>query len=465
MAKHLYGFEEAPQVFQHKIATKSSPKGHGASGMVSLLPMACQEKKDFKTASDWVTPGSIQSTFGRLHMAAEGTPHPEDKFNEALLKLANAMLEDEDTAEDGPADAGIAFLGQFIDHDITLEATTELGKTFEGSVSDLRNFRTPKLDLDCVYGDGPEVDPHLYDRDVEGKLLFGRHAGEGHDESNHNDMARNRQGRALIGDPRNDENLFVSQVHGRRFIAEHNKLIDNGMDFKEARSTLTKRYHEEIVNTFLPAVIDPDVLKPFLDWLKGGGAPQTGAINWGHVPDMPIEFAAAAFRFGHSMIRETYTLNDDETDVPIFNAQLGAFGPVEEKHNLDFKYFFDNSSQKARPIDVHLPKALLTLPESIVGHGGERNLAFRNMQRGQITFQLPSGEQMASHLGFNPIKTHPFVEKAGLEGCTPLWFYILAEAEKKGGLLGHVGGSIVAGVIVNLLKRGNSHLSKPSPYA
>jgi hypothetical protein len=102
-----------------------------------------------------------------------------------------------------------------VDHDVTFDATSEIGRAI--SPASVRNVRTPALDLDCVYGDGPEASPHLYSPDHYGFLLFGNH-------QNPLDLPRNTQGTALIGDARNDENHIVSQLQGA-FICLHNIVM------------------------------------------------------------------------------------------------------------------------------------------------------------------------------------------------------------------------------------------------
>ncbi len=466
MAKMIYGFSEAAPSWTAKTesalppasAAPSSGGSHGASGMYAIIDLACGDMKGYREALPGCVSGSIQAHFGRMHPAVD-IPEEQSSYEAKLRDLANSM-EVVGGGDDGPADAGQTFLGQFIDHDLTLDATTDLG-VVSGDVSKIRNFRTPRLDLDCVYGGGRDVSRHLYDNDDHAKLLFGRETGEGHADGNSKDLARNRQGNALIGDPRNDENIFVSQVHGRMFVEEHNKLVDGGMNFKDAQKAMIRRYHEMIVDEFLPAVVDKDVLKPFVEWLKGGPVPSSGYVYWDKIPDMPVEFSAAAYRFGHSMVRERYKLNDAVGVKGIFNDGLEGFAPVEEANNIDLDAFFGSGAQPARAIDTDLPPALINLPNSVTD-GGEANLAFRNMQRGHLTFRLPSGEQMADYMGYAPIPTHPKCAAAGLTGHTPLWFYILAEAEsgdgKEAGKLGKVGGSIVAGTIVNLLIKGESEL-------
>lgn len=467
MKNQFYSFGEAPAAWRQKetpeaqAAKHHKASAHGMTGMAKVIAMACEKSDGFDPQVS--RNGTPQATFGRIHSASEGLPLALADYQTAIRNLADSMLEPEASMEDGAAAAGQAFLGQFIDHDLTLDAMTQLSTVFAPSVATLPNFRTPRLDLDCVYAGGPEVSPHLFDQTKEGRMLFGRPDGEGGAPANDMDLPRNRQGRALIGDPRNDENLFVSQVHGRRFIAEHNKLIDDGnMEFAEARETMIERYHTEIVEDFLPDVVNEDVLAPFLSWLKGDTpAPTDGNVTWDLIPDMPVEFSAAAYRFGHSMVRQSYVLKTNGDPEDIFNARLKGFSPVLTDDNLEMAMFFGGTAQKARKIDLKLPEALLLLPPEVVGEHGERNLAFRNMDRGQITFRLPSGEDFAQHLGIAPLPTHADVDAVGLAGHTPLWYYILYEAGENGGKLGPVGGKLVAGVLVNLMKKGNSPLAKP----
>lgn len=121
---------------------------------------------------------------------------------DALTELANGM--GRDAVENGPAEAGMTFLGQFVDHDVTLDATSALGSRIDPAR--IPNVRTPALDLDCVYGAGPEASPHLYGGGAAEKfLVFGRN-------ENPLDLARTCAGKALIGDPRNDENIIVAQI-------------------------------------------------------------------------------------------------------------------------------------------------------------------------------------------------------------------------------------------------------------
>ena len=167
---------------------------HGFSDFMKLAKQACEP--DCK----------LQDFFGRLLTKGE---QADEEHIQSLGKLAASMDEGtpspEDDAQDVPA--GFIFLGQFIDHDITFDTVSSLSRA--SRPSDVENLRTPRLELDSVYGDGPEGSPYLYDQDKEGYLLtgnerkiriFGIPFNLG---GNPNDLPRNNQGTALIGDPRN----------------------------------------------------------------------------------------------------------------------------------------------------------------------------------------------------------------------------------------------------------------------
>ncbi len=113
--------------------------------------------------------------------------------------------------------AGFTFLGQFIDHDITFDPTSSLERQVDPEA--IANFRTPAMELDNLYGSGRAASPHLYDQTSPGaiKLLLDHDAPR--------DLPRNSQNVAIIGDPRNDENLIVSQLH-LAFIKFHNAAVD-----------------------------------------------------------------------------------------------------------------------------------------------------------------------------------------------------------------------------------------------
>lgn len=462
------------------------------------------------------------------------TLEPYDRADEFLETLGGVELDanggvtgpmlttpSEEAAAD--VDAGIAFFGQFIDHEITFDPTSEIDRRNDPAA--LRNFRTPALDLDSVYGAGPEVRPFLYDDDdPEGAKLKRGDIGslDPTDESvpraarfGASDLQRNDDGAALITDPRNDENLIISQLQ-LAFIKLHNRVVDwlrsgDGHGLLEAEEE--PDYHEEaervvrwhyqwlVLNEFLPKVCDNSVL----DDIRAAGR------SYFLQPDtrvsIPVEFAGAAYRYGHSQIRDRYTVNEDATDIKFFpgpdpehleqmmemllqaddmdayerptesdqdetEPNLNGFEPVPENLTVDWSYLFDHQPdagpaasrnvQPGRPIDTALPPALFVLPFI---EGDLESLAVRNLRRGKA-LGLPSGQRLAAAVGIDPLDNdelpmasgHSFGEyltsvHRGADTEAPLWFYVLAEAEVQGNghRLGALGSRIVGEVITGLV--------------
>src|SRR5215207_1033856 len=157
--------------------------------------------------------------------------------------------------------AGMTFLGQFLDHDITFDPTSSLLSQVKPTT--IPNFRTPAFDLDSVYGSGRRASPHLYDQtSPDGiKLLI--------DEEAPKDIPRNSQNIAITGDPRNDENLIVSQLH-LAFLKFHNAVVEEqpGGDpsaiFDEAQRLVRWHYQWIILNEFLPATVGQELVDKIL---------------------------------------------------------------------------------------------------------------------------------------------------------------------------------------------------------
>ena len=405
-------------------------KHHGMSKhMWKFIKRVC-------TAGD-VCHTKFSNLFGYLFEQGDFDEYTEQQ----LIDLADKMAEHPThPTPDLETPIGFAFFGQFIDHDITLDVVSRLGQAI-GNAEEIENLRTPRLDLDSVYLNGKEGSPYLYENN---KLIIGNDRN-----GNPSDVQRNVNGTAIIGDPRNDENLFISQLQSL-FIRFHNWVIDCGFDFEKAQEFVRWTYQKIVVEEFLPEIIDADILQPFLDGFRSGTLP--GPIDWASNTVMPVEFSVAAFRFGHSHVRQNYRVNDQERGL-LFD--FGGFSPVSSNKNVDWKYFFDidgSSFLKCRPINTKLAFELLNLPPTVIQIGqGARNLAVRNLKRGQQTFGLLSGEHIAETIFHTtPIPKHAAIKELSFHS-TPLWFYILAEAELRNGRLGLVGGNIVAGTILQML--------------
>jgi len=356
---------------------------------------------------------------------------------------------DVDDSPDSLADtaAGWPILGQFVAHDITADRSTLRSRT---NTAELHNARSPKLNLESLYGDGPTGHPFLYQRDDPAKFLLGLDGA---------DIQRNTEGTAVIGDPRNDSHMLISQLH-LAMLKAHNAFVDDvrlagissNQVFDEAARQLRWHYQWIVLNEFLPTLVGPTLAD---EVLRDGPR----YFRPGHDVFIPLEFADAAYRYGHSQIRHRYLLNGQSDPVPLFPDLLG-FRTVPRQHTVDWKLFFDapgdESAQRAKKIDGKLVEALIELPVAVTGETeieAYHSLAVRDLQRGQGV-GLPSGEVVARHLGIDSLTADEVgVASTGWRGDTPLWYYILREADVCAGghRVGPVGGRIVAEVLVGLL--------------
>jgi hypothetical protein len=191
--------------------------------------------------------------------------------------------------------AGVTFLGQFMDHDITRDAGSGLGRPTSARRS--TNLRSARLDLDSVYGGGPDESPALCDG-----FRFRIESG-----GQFEDLPRDDEGVAVIGDDRNDENLMIACLHAA-FLLFHNAVIDDiatgeptGAEFAQAQSVVRRRYQWIVVNEVLPQFVG----QPMVDDVRAVGR----RLFTPGIARIPLEFQAAAYRFGHSMIRPSYRAN------------------------------------------------------------------------------------------------------------------------------------------------------------
>jgi Animal haem peroxidase len=358
-----------------------------------------------------------------------------------LLQLgaAGSFCDGGDRAGDARVEAGWPFFGQYVAHDLTADRSPLRAHT---DLEALRNMRSPRANLESLYGGGPAGTPYLYSRDDPVKLL-----------ENDDDLPRNQEGIALIGDPRNDVHVFMSQMQVA-FIRAHNLLVerlredgvDDGELFDEARRALTWHYQWLIVNDFLPGLVGQELVDELLE---------TGARFYhpGGEPFIPIEFADAAYRYGHSQIRQLYQLQPDGPSYAVF-PDLLSFGPVGDRQ-VDWSMLFDvpglPPAQRAKPIDGQLPRSLIELPQALTGAVDDtyHSLAARDLERGHGT-GLPSGEAVARLIGTDLLTENELgLQAHGWNGETPLWLYVLLESSARhdGDRLGEVGGRIVAEVL------------------
>ena len=402
---------------------------------------------------------------------------------QALAELAATMVDpqaERTTGWGGPKDpppdegdntglpAAFTYVGQAIDHDLTFDflADNHRINRLGGKV----NARTPALDLDSVYGLGPEVQPYLYDG---AKLALG-------------DQDLLRLGnQAIIGDPRNDENALISRVH-LALVQLHNRLVDAlqaqgdaasaGELFEQARRHTRWAYQYAIVHDYLPRIVGTQTLQRVL---RG---PRV-LIGWPAPGAIPIEWAGAAFRFGHSQIRPTYQLTPNGPLLPVFGpsgSDLAGGRPLAETGPFDWNHLVGTGEdgtaiQPSRKIDTRIAASLFGL----FGQDDPQqppldNLALRNLRKG-VLLGLPAGQTLAAEVAHqlqaaadtpagrahaadldgeaSTIRDHLTNVEPKLTGGTPLWYWLLEEAETvaEGHHLGPVGGRLVAEAILALL--------------
>jgi Animal haem peroxidase len=436
---------------------------------------------------------------------------------DALVDLGEARAAPNLNVPDGdmPFSAAYTYFGQFVDHDITLEKSSQPGMKppveedleplpLDDVRNQTRNVRTGVLELDSVYNLPAPRDP-----EDNLKMQLGKVSPSGgtanKDDFNDlprrrrmpNDIKRDRE--AKIGDPRNDENLIVAQLH-LAFLRAHNRLVEEASPperFKKAKRRLRRHYQHIILHDFLKKIAEPSIVD---DTIENG--------NRIYDPDedeffMPLEFSVAAYRFGHSMVRGRYNYNvnfpaatfDLLFTFTALSGELGGSDTLPDIWIIQWQRFFRGFEDfnKARKIDTQLVEPLehlQTMEGEEEGAGtlpGDpqrlaANLAIRNLLRG-YQLRMPTGQAVARALRKKlqgvrdiPVLSPQQIRKAaasdrqrqvlndsGFDERTPLWYYILAEAEflREGRRLGPVGSTIVAEVLVGLVRRSPDSILAP----
>jgi hypothetical protein len=408
---------------------------------------------------------------------------------------------------DSAIPAGYTYLGQFIDHDITLlDPNTKLTEDGQVDPGNIKNLRTPSLVLDSLYLGGPEKNPELYNLDRKTFKI-------GHTSANlnlgacDNDLPRKGEHAepgekvtdAVIGDARNDENLAVAQTH-LAFLKYHNAFAaaNPNKSFEELRHEVTLHYQAIILTDFLPRILYPGVLN---DVLQNG--------RWFYTDEkkdcMPIEFSVAAYRL-HSMVRPRYQWNrihnsntqeatlgqlfefsggsgsESERDKP-----FGKFDTLPSDWIIDWRRFYEVEEKElkqlnyTRKIDTNMALGLKNLPQfkkirpEVQPHF--LSMATRNLLRGRLV-SLPSGQKVAERLGEKALAPEDILKEVAQDQAkilinddykfhesTPLWYYILREAmvQTEGNHLGKVGSRIVAETFIGLIQNSSINVIDEQP--
>ncbi len=494
------------------MTTRIVEDGEGPDAFASTSTTPIEPKHHARTPRGFDALASSSTRTGRFGRMFRHLPVFEHS-EAALTALAQRMTAGGPPKDNEAIPSGYTYLGQFIDHDITFDPVSSLQR--QNDPDALHNFRTPRYDLDSVYGRGPADQPYLYEEaEIQTSgfgpkritrlrlgenvgVVSGETSGAGPDLPRNEPRERNGEqlffGRALIGDPRNDENTLVSQLHCT-MLRFHNKMAEHvatttaltGDDlFKETQRLVRWHYQWVVVHDFLTRIVGKpvvdDILRPVTLVIGTQGQtveiPRPRFLFYEPKADafMPVEFAVAAYRFGHSMVRGRYHINRFVRDarggdpIPIFGPEqppdelqnLNGFRRLPPQWAVEWDFLFpmpgsDLTPQASLQIDTSLAGPLGSLPPSVASDL-PRSLAERNLQRARV-LGLPAGNTVAKAMGIAPLNA----QELGIDDLDPalaehppLWFYVLKEAEllEGGGALGPVGGRIVAEVLLGLLDR------------
>jgi Animal haem peroxidase len=466
--------------------------GLGAAGTVVLLRGGGRALAGPASAAVGASPvpgenGKL-AMFGR--MFPKLSPFRPDGTDEAtsvanLANLADNMLEP-GGGVDTTHGALYTYFGQFIDHDVTLDLQPQPTADFTFAKNTARSplldpdgnivydFESKRLNLSQIYGGGPSVSPQLYASDGLHFLVPANVNGV-------IDLPRRDDGSAILVETRNDENQILSQLHVAMLLF-HNNLVDalKIKRFNRAMHTVIQYYQYAILTDFMPTLFGQAVV----DDLNTGnhrvydpGADVTRPI-------MPIEFSTAAYRFGHSLVRNAYSMNpvispnNKNARNTLFAGIAGATGPaggtgtpltpVGDLHGgypltLDHQIDWRNFSEDL--FDPTVPGASLQVLKQpggadglhcigqsmfgvvpgvpLVGTGaglpiggpsgaqpaGSSSIQYRDFIRA-FFYQMPSGQDIASAYGLTPIDPAVAIPASipGFSTGTPLFLYVLYEA-------------------------------------
>lgn len=445
--------------------------------------------------------------FVRMFPQVPGTPYKVSVLAHLAAFLTRQTPPNRDS---GSIPAGYTYFGQFVDHDMTLmDAPPALPGNRPVQLSDLLQQRTSALDLDSVYGLGLDDPVARYTDD-------GRFYSHALDNGSIYDLPRpvsNSPFRPLIPDPRNDENFIVAQIHVL-FMNLHNRVMARlellpgtqtlrmPQRFALARRIVTLAYQQVIRWDYLKRILSAGIWQHLF---SSTDRPQT-LMERTRCEEacIPIEFSAAAFRFGHTMVLFSYRLNGTRknellhdlfrmTGAGMARDVMNGKKPerIDAKSNVDWRHFFpveQKGFQFAARIEPILTSDMTRLP---MEPGGNNNMYMRNLLRGRQV-QLPCAQDIIRYLqsshgpGIPAYRNASYrlvrdyyddrpvsasredfsldAELNGLMDKTPLWLYVLIEArlERNGNGLGTLGSIIVGETFRMLLECSTVSILRPN---
>ena len=260
------------------------------------------------------------------------------------------------------------------------------------------------------------------------------------------------------------------------FLLFHNAIADQlGTGFTRTRHLVTQYYQWIIYHQFMPVLFGQGII----DALNAGRHRVYDPGAFASRPIMPVEFSVAAYRFGHSMVRNAYSLNpvlspnNKPSRNTLFAGVGGATGadgtglatdlhggrPLPADHVIDWGNFVNalyNPATPGQSLQVFkqigggdglhmIGQSMFGQPPSqpLKGTGaglpiggpagaadsGSNSIAYRDLVRGHF-YLLPSGQDVAAAYGLAPLDPATVIDPSvapGFGSGTPLWFYILYE--------------------------------------
>jgi len=435
---------------------------------------------------------SYLGPYGRLFRNLPPHEPRKESHEEETDRIERELFRRRPNMESG-IPAAYTYLGQFIAHDVSFDPTPLQARALDHDRID--NFRTPRLDLDSVYGRGPLVEPVFYDK------VGLRFVTKGHDLPRF-------EGHAVIADPRNDSHQIIAQLHAA-FLGFHNhavahvlrdtalggcrskahrrhskplarwfpqaretectgargcsykarhysdRLLEGHDAFLEAQRLTRWHYQWVVLHDYLPRLTggkpcrtQRHILTGECDCRRKSGEKCGELYDYKVKPFLPVEFTAAVFRIGHAMVRPDYKLNAGMAPLPLFaekvTRSLAGERRIKREHAVDWRFFLEN--QRAMSFGPLLAPSLL----GVFVRDKQESLARADLERGH-RLGLPSGQDVARALGIAPVDPG---------GQDPLWYYVLRESNY-GTALGPVAERIIVEVLVGLLRADReSFLSK-----
>jgi hypothetical protein len=458
--------------------------------------------------------------YGRLFPDLDPLTAPDGALHELALAMRDPAPDD--LAGDNPdIPAGHTYLGRFVEHDLTYDPTPQAAQALDPLST--AAYRTPALDLAALYGPGPSLTPWMFRRDPrtgqpDARLLEGR-TGETPDISSPihpmlpqgpHDLPRNVAGRALIPDERNDDHLVLAQTH-LAFIRFHNRVVDMleanrpGLApqalFEEARRIVVRHYQWIVLHDLVERLTEPELIAR----LRREGR---RFFRFRARPFLPAEFAVAAGRLGLAMGRQVYAYNRifrpgriPATDAlmrfytgrsgAILGAAAGAADPADYPGGpapcaalpatwaIDWRRFHEMGGPATLGCAVNAsrrigPQIAPALHRDRAAEGREALRPFRELRRG-VALELPAGQDVARAMGVERLSEADVAagpdgdaaHAAGLTRRTPLWHYLLKEAQvfHEGRRLGPVGATLLAETVLGLLEGDpESFLNDRAPW-